>query len=182
MTPPAHLASGIIIFYLLKNKLKTKNLLIFALLGSMAPDIDGLFGKSINIHRYGPFHAPLCWLGLFILALFIIKKGNTKKLSLVFFTAVFVHLFLDWFSGRTAGIQIFYPFSKKISSLFPIQPEKGNLPVLPNKKHLQFWKFYTENKFLFLSEVILILSGIILFVKLLFAKRIEAGKTGSKNN
>jgi membrane-bound metal-dependent hydrolase YbcI (DUF457 family) len=171
MTPPAHIASGLIIFYFLKDRLKFKYVFLVSMAGSLIPDIDGFLGGQVNNHRYTVFHAPFVWLGLILfLGLFLFKSKKMRNYILVFALALFGHLFLDWFAGRTAGIQIFYPFSKKIYSFCSLEPEKGNIPILPNKEHLDFLKFYLENKFLLFTEILLILVGFFVFIKQIYGK------------
>ena len=171
MTPFAHLSAGYLVAQLSRKKvaglLSKRLIILLAILGAFAPDIDGFFGNKMNNHRYTPFHAPLFWFLIFVIGYIggiILKKPEIKTGILIFTISVFSHLFLDWISARTGGIRIFYPFSKKIYSLFHLKPEKGNITVLPNKKHLQFWLFYLENKFLIGVEVLVILAGLLVFI------------------
>lgn len=165
MTPLAHLASGYWVYKTAVGFSPGDTSLLLALGGAIAPDIDALFSTNLNVHRNTVFHAPLCWLVGLISIHFLSQILNISNLTLhsnIFFACVFIHLFLDWFSGRTAGIRILYPFSKKVYALFPIKPEKGNIPLIPTrKKHLLFWKYYLENKFLVTVELLLIVSPLI---------------------
>ncbi len=169
MTPFAHLASGYWVYKIATITPGTGSpiLLGLSLAGAMTSDIDGLFGKQMRDHRNTIFHAPSFWFLAFIsIRTFAFLAGNENLALYVnaFFSGVFIHLFLDWFSGRTTGIRIFYPFSKKVYALFPIHPERGNIPVFPNKEHFAFWKFYLENKFLVLTELLVTLSPIVLLI------------------
>ncbi|MDO8451746.1 MAG: metal-dependent hydrolase [bacterium] len=170
MTPFAHGASGYWVYKVVADTPSGGSPLLFALCiaGALVPDVDGLFGKQMKDHRNTIFHAPSFWVFLFVvIRMFVFLVGN-ESIALyanAFFSGVFIHIFLDWFSGRTSGIRIFYPFSRKIYALFPIHPERGNIPVLPNKDHLIFWKFYLENKFLVLTELLVILSPLVFLIK-----------------
>lgn len=169
MTSFAHLSSGYWVYKIASNApgVETSLLLSLSMAGALAPDIDGLFGKKMRDHRNTIFHAPSFWLLSFVTIRTFIFLGSNESLVVyvnAFFSGVFIHLFLDFFSGRTTGIRLFYPFSKKIYALFPIHPEKGNIPVLPNREHLSFWKFYFENKFLVLTELLVILSPLVFLI------------------
>lgn len=167
MTPLAHLSSGYLVYKLSEiniHELPNKAILGLAMAGAFAPDIDGFFGSKLNSHRYTVFHAPLFWIGLVTLTFLIGRLINSvviQKGVLVFAVGVFSHLFLDWVSARTCGIMLFYPFSKKPYSLFPLKPEMGNVPTFPEKSHLKFWKFYLENKFLIGAEASILFLGIL---------------------
>lgn len=172
MLTPSHIATGCILSEVFINKFnlpQTDNLLIttIAITSSLAPDIDGLFGLPIKDHHKTVFHTPVFWgLLVFILCLvgFFVKNPLLVILITVFGSGVFIHLFSDWFSGRTAGIMIFYPFSKKQYSLFLLKPEIGDVSIFPNKnnikKYYKFFKFYFKNKFLIFVEILIILIAI----------------------
>lgn len=169
MTPFAHLASGYWVYKIAADASRVDSplLLSLSMAGVLVPDIDGLFGKQMKDHRNTIFHAPSFWLLSFVTILAFTFLGRNESFLVyvnAFFSGVFIHLFLDWFSGRTTGVRIFYPFSKRIYALFPIHPEKGNIPVLPNKEHFNFWKFYLENKFLVLMELLVILSPLVFLI------------------
>ena len=171
MTPPTHLVSGYWIYKLSENICEQGGtpLLSVALLGSMAPDIDGLFGKQMNNHRNTVFHTPLFWSSLFVIlgiSAKLFEQSNLIPYLFAFSVGALTHLLLDWFSARTGGVRFFWPFSQKSYSLFATKPEKGNLPVLSNNKHLviRFCKFYLENKFLVISEVCIILSPLLVYL------------------
>jgi len=176
MLLPTHIATGYIlseIFIDNYNLLQTDKLLIttLTLAGSLAPDIDGLFGLQIKDHHKTVFHTPIFWsLLIFIMGFigFSIKNLLIVIFIIAFGIGVFFHLFLDWFSGRSAGIRIFYPFSKKQYSLFPLKPEKGNVPIFPNKKNIkkyrEFIRYYLKNKFLVITETLIILIAIFIWI------------------
>ncbi len=169
MTPIAHLSSGIWVYVLYASRFEyNRPLLVASLLGSMAPDIDGLFGKKMKDHRRTIFHTPILWLFLFLISYLVYILTNYA--GMIYFNAftfgALVHLFLDWISARTSGIMLFYPFSEKLYSLYPTNSEIGNVSVLPTKdtKYKQFWLFYLKNKKLLFIEIIVILSPLLLII------------------
>lgn len=173
MTFPAHLASGYLIYRAAASFGAEKNpeLLVLALLGSLAPDIDALFfGKRINNHRNTIFHTPFFWafICLATLLFFEILYPNLIVYPLVFFSGSLLHVFLDWASARTGGVRLLYPFSKKECSLFPLSPQHGDIPVLPNKEYKHeykhVWKFYFRNTLLLILEFSIILAASLLLL------------------
>jgi len=177
MLTPAHIATGYILSEVFINNFNLQgadNLLITTLTiaGSLAPDIDGLFGLQLKDHRKTVFHTPIFW-GLLILIIGLIGFSIKNVLIVVsvaaFGSGIFFHLFLDWFSGRTAGIRIFYPFSERQYSLFPLKPKKGAVSVFPNKKNIkeyrEFMKYYFKNKFLVFTEILIILVAIFIWIR-----------------
>ncbi len=167
MTPLAHISSGYLIYKLTAHPLGVNDptLLLISVIGANTPDIDSLFGNKMKDHRNTIFHSPLFWIFLYLLLFSTDILGTSHLHMLNLFTlGVLIHLSLDWVSARTSGIRLFYPFSKKLYSLFPTQPEKGDIPVFPNKKHKEFWRFYLENKLLILFELIIITSPLFLLI------------------
>lgn len=172
MTLPAHLAGGYLAIQLaseLKPELGLGNdtLYIFVgLIGAILPDLDGFFFKYLKDHHKSPLHAPLFYLVIFTLIYSLDKLFYLKNLELflvAFLLGIITHLFLDWFSGRTTGLRLFYPFKLKDYSLFPLDPEKGKVPIsiIPNKEYKGYLKFYIQNKFLFIVELLLILLALL---------------------
>jgi len=170
MTLPAHMAGGYLALRLankINPKLGLSTPLVFAIgLGAaLLPDIDAF--SSVYLKDHHSFtHAPLFWVLIFIslcLVGHILSSSFIKNIALVILIGSCVHLFLDWFSGRTAGLQIFYPFSFKQYSLFPLNPEKGKIPIsiIPSKDYL---KFYAENGFLLFVEISIIVGAVFHFV------------------
>lgn len=151
MTSFAHIASGYLIYKLSESSVQIHAdvpVLGLAIVGSLIPDIDGLFGNKLNNHRYTIFHAPLFWFSvvtlLYIVGVVLHSVVIQQGIG-VFGVGVFIHLLLDWMSARTCGIMLWFPFSKKIYSLFP------------GKKYASFWKFYCSNKSLITLEIGIIL-------------------------
>lgn len=144
------------------------------IIASTVSDLDGLFGKKINQHRNTIFHTPLFWLGIVLvlfLISFLVRSLILQSYIVAISLGIFSHLFLDWFSGRTIGIRLFYPFSKKMYSLFPLRPKLGDIPLIPNKKYrdqyIRFIRFYFNNVFLAISELMILA---ITFYVLIFRK------------
>lgn len=171
MLPIAHLSSGYLVYAAVSGTVEFDNPPLFgvALAGAMAPDIDGLFGAQMKDHKDTVFHAPLFWLGTFAIVYIAgqVLFPDFSSYLIAFFLSTFVHLFLDWMSARTTGVRIFYPFSKKKYSLFPFQPEKGDVPVLPDRQHFgawrEFWKFYFSKKLLVIIELLITVSPFIVY-------------------
>lgn len=168
MIIPAHLAGGYLALKL-ADKLQPEmgfynnEMMVIGILGAILPDIDSFRFKYIKDHHDSFTHLPLFWILAFILVfgLEILFKIQIINYTIALFLGIFSHLFLDWFSGRTTGIKIFYPFSGKAYSLFTINPDKGKIPIslLLNKENKDFLLFYWENKFLFFVEIGIIILG-----------------------
>lgn len=174
MILPAHISGGYLALNIV-NKiypnlgLSTNGLMVAGLVGSVLPDIDFVFFKYVKDHHNSWVHAPLFWIAIYLVIFtlgLIIKNQVIKDYSTALIIGILTHLFLDWFSGRTAGIRIFYPFSEQVFSLYPLNPKKGEVPtsIFPNKEYIEFFKFYAQNKFLLFSEIGLTITGIFLFV------------------
>lgn len=145
-----------------------------AIATSVLPDIDIFFGKKVNNHRNTIFHSPLFWLllaFLLFLVIFFKRNYNLGIYTIAGSFGVFSHIFLDWFSGRTIGIRIFYPFSKKMYSLFALNPQIGNIPIIPSKKYIHkyiHWiEYYFKNAFLVITELTIL---IIFFIVIIFKR------------
>lgn len=174
MILPTHISGGYLALNIV-NKinpnlgLSTNGLMIAGLVGSVLPDIDFVFFKYVKDHHNSWPHAPLFWIAIYLLIItlgFILKNQIIKGYSTALIIGILIHLSLDWFSGRTAGIRIFYPFSEQVFSLYPLNPQKGEVPtsIFPNKEYVEFFKFYAQNKFLLFSEIGLTISGLFLFI------------------
>ncbi len=174
MTLPAHIAGGYLALKI-ANRIdpnfgfEQNSLMLVGIMGALIPDVDYVFFKNIKDHHNGIPHSPLFWILMSsITCLFAFSTENILLMSYIiaFTIGVLVHLFLDWFSGRTAGIRVFYPFSKKVYSLYPLNPKKGEVStsLIPNKSHLEFFRFYAQNKFLLSVEILIMLIGFGLFI------------------
>ncbi len=182
MTLPAHISGGYLALNLVNKiapslELSSGGLMVAGLVGSVLPDVDFVFFKYVKDHHNSWPHVPLFWIAIYLVVFtlgFILKNQIIKGYSTALMIGVLTHLFLDWFSGRTAGIRIVYPFSEQVFSLYPLNPQKGEVPtsILPNKEYVEFFKFYAQNKFLLFSEIGLTISGLFLFIFNLLKSRI----------
>src|SRR3989344_1745006 len=166
MTALAHLSSGYTTYEILMRFTAQESGLVLgaAIAGAIIPDIDAFFGAAMKDHRNTVFHGPLFWLSV-CTAAFIVGQATFPAIKLhllAFLAGALVHLFLDWFSGRTSGVRIFYPFSRKNFSLFPLRPERGTVPTIPGKDSFKewvaFWRFYFSQRFLVIVELLVIAS------------------------
>lgn len=174
MMLPAHLSGGYIAVNLVDKLypglgIGSSGLLVTTMIGSVLPDVDFVFSKYIKDHHSTWPHSPLLWIAVYTLVFsigIIFKNQLVRNYSTALIIGIFIHLFLDWFNARTAGIRIFYPFSERLYSLFPVQPHKGEVPIFPflSKEYIEFFKFYSQNKFLLFSEIGVTVSGFILFI------------------
>ena len=122
----------------------TGPLIALAAIASIIPDTDGLFVKDMSKHHDGPLHAPDFWIvicGLTYIIGFPIHAG-------VIAAGVFFHILCDFITGRTFGIEIFYPISHRDFSLFEVDKERGHFnPSRPTKAELSsYLSFYVQNK------------------------------------
>ncbi|MCL4375116.1 metal-dependent hydrolase [Patescibacteria group bacterium] len=139
-----------------------------SIIGALLPDIDIFFGKKVNEHRNTIFHTPIFWIiVLILLKIYRFFNRSLTPYIIAIGLGVFSHLFLDWLSGRTTGIRLLYPASKKQYSLFPTDPKIGNVEILPNKRnkkrYLRWMVNYFNNRFLVGVEI-LIYFGVILIL------------------
>lgn len=167
MTLPAHVAGGYLALKVTTNivpglGLTEPEMLLVTILGSVLMDIDVFFYKEMRDHHNSLLHTPLFWVLIFILGYGIdwfTKNPSIKNITNALFISVFSHFLLDWFSARRSGIRIFYPFSQKMYSLFPLDQGKwgSSFRIFPKKEQVEF---YIKNKFLFLTEILLTLGAL----------------------
>ncbi len=141
------------------------SILIVGVMGGVIPDIDALFYKQVKNHHDSPLHIPLFWAAVF-LVLFAMNYAlgiSLQKYIIAVFVGVFSHFFLDWYGGRIAGVKFLYPFSQKRYSLFPLQFDKGSIP-LRDTLGREYNKFYASNKLLLISEITIVVAAITLFI------------------
>lgn len=141
---------------------------VIAFIFGIIPDIDVLTIKNFKDHHKSPTHWPIIWVSLLILT--IIFQNNLSQswfaILILFSSAVIVHICLDYISGRTAGVQLLFPFSKKEMSLYPLNKKKGSFSVKKvNKKLiLNYVSFYTKNKALIAFELLIVLAGLVALI------------------
>ena len=132
---------------------KKKWILVWVIAATI-PDIDGLWSDTVAGH-HSILHTPIFWI---VVCGIVWGIGNFRKIqglemgALILLAGTMLHLFTDWITSRTVGIQWLYPFSNTNYWIYPISPEKGNIPiwemVVP-----PYINFYFENKILFYGEV-----------------------------
>ena len=131
-----------------------KEWILVWIIAATIPDIDGLWSDTVAGH-HSILHTPIFWIVVCGIVWWI---GNFRKIqqletgALIVLAGTMLHLFTDWITSRTVGIQWLYPFSNTNYWIYPISPEKGNIPiwemVVP-----PYINFYFENKILFYGEV-----------------------------
>lgn len=104
-------------------------LIIWVVFCANLPDFDffiGITKGELNKYHQGYTHTLgfAAAIGIFsFLVLKIIKKKNALSISFLTFLVVFSHVLLDAFnydSRAPIGVMLFWPFSKRYISLFPI--------------------------------------------------------------
>lgn len=159
----SHIASGYLVGKVAKQDSKWILLLVFS---TVFPDIDGLWSNTVAGH-HSILHTPIFWIGFLAIGLGIGKVQNQQMLEKaigIIFIGAMLHLITDWLTARTVGIRWLYPFSETNYWIYPIQPEKGNIPiwdmVIP-----PYFPFYFENKILAYGEVAINLIALAVFGK-----------------
>ena len=137
-----------------KASVDKKEWILLWIIAATIPDIDGLWSDTVAGH-HSILHTPIFWIVVCGIVWWI---GNFRKIqqletgALIVLAGTMLHLFTDWITSRTVGIQWLYPFSNTNYWIYPISPEKGNIPiwemVVP-----PYINFYFENKILFYGEV-----------------------------
>lgn len=170
MFVPSHIASGYLLGKgVLSSIYKNKHVpyfLIMVTIGAVIPDVDGIFSDTVAGH-HSVLHTPILWIGFYTLAIIISKMFNRKNiqpLGLGVMLGAQLHLFTDWFTARTVGIQWLYPFSYKDFFLYPIQPEQGQVTAWEMVKD-PYFSFYLDNEFLLYTEIIICLSALIIAIR-----------------
>jgi len=170
MFVPSHIASGFLLGKgVLSSIYKNKHVPYFLLMvtiGAVIPDVDGIFSDTVAGH-HSVLHTPILWIGFYTLAIIMskmFKRKNIQPLGFGVMLGAQLHLFTDWFTARTVGIQWLYPFSHKDFFLYPIQPEQGQVTVWEMVKD-PYFSFYLENGFLLCTEIIICLSALIIAIR-----------------
>ena len=138
---------------------KSAIFIILSVVFSNLPDIDILWSKTLNEHHNSPLHAPLFWI--IISATMLIILPRLAFLTFLMITNVLFHLFSDYLTGRTAGIPLLFPFSKKEYSLKRLNKSKGNFHPINLKEYVKFNKYYLKDKLLVAIEGVVLVLGII---------------------
>lgn len=167
MFPFSHFFTGYLIGLFLTISglvdLSNTTVALFGIL-SLLPDADAIWHSKIKSHHNSLFHAPLFWIIISILILFV-----SKEMAIIIFFITLTHILTDFITGRTVGIAFLYPIKDKEYSLYPLNDETGSLnPVKPQKELLkQHLSFYIENKKLLIFEGLLTISGAISLIILI---------------
>lgn len=174
MTPFAHVAAGYLatqVAGLIRPDLSfnTPAMIIAGVVAGNFPDLDFLFVKDKFQHRNTVTHAPLFWAAI-IVFLFavsgVLKNDQVFSYVLVFSLGIFSHFFADWYAAReddAGGIRLFYPFSKKHYGLMPLKKKTFSIKNVMGMLSIDFLKYYMQNRFLFYSELLLIVTGLVIF-------------------
>jgi membrane-bound metal-dependent hydrolase YbcI (DUF457 family) len=123
----AHIPAGYLLAdAFVRRKRWPKILLWVGMIGGTFPDIDIIYARFVAPdffgHRHYLTHLPSVWLLLAAIALVAIILTNRRawlKTWAVFFSAVLLHIFLDWIVGR---VYLFAPFSWNAYGLLPEAP------------------------------------------------------------
>jgi len=165
MTTLAHVSVGYMTYLSIVNitGADPNGLMLVSLVGANAPDFDILSGKGLTKHRESWLHAPVFWIAAYLISIMLNRIIMFSYLYVhVFFINVFIHMVLDWFSGRAAGVRIFYPFSKKDYTLYKFKAELDKNGVVSKVSYLDMFKSYLENKLLVIVEWGLVFAGLAL--------------------
>jgi membrane-bound metal-dependent hydrolase YbcI (DUF457 family) len=124
----SHIASGYLAGKIAKDDSKW---IVLWMVAATIQDIDGLWSDTVAGH-HSILHTPIFWIAVCGIVWCI---GNFRKIqglemgAMIVLAATMLHLFTDWITARTVGIQWFYPFSDTNYWVYPIAPEKGNIPI-----------------------------------------------------
>lgn len=160
----SHLLSGFLVLRILIEinpdiYSKSIHFLLLSVFFANVPDIDILWSKTLNDHHVTYFHSLLFWSFIcFFLYLFL---PNFRYITILFYFQVVFHLFADLITGRTAGLAIFYPLSKKEYSLIKLNKKEGNFSPLDFSKYKKFWIDYLKNTKLVIFEGFVVILGIL---------------------
>ena len=165
----SHIASGYLAGILANQDRK---LIIWLIFATVLPDIDGLWSNTVAGH-HSILHTPIFWIILCGMGWGcgrVQSNDLIQKASVILFAGAMLHLTTDWVTSRTVGIQWFYPLSETNYWIYPIEPEKGNIPIwemiIP-----PYFPFYFENKVLAYGEVMLNILAISIFGISYFRKK-----------
>lgn len=120
----SHIASGYLAGKIAKDDSKW---IVLWMVAATIQDIDGLWSDTVAGH-HSILHTPIFWIAVCGIVWCI---GNFRKIqglemgAMIVLAATMLHLFTDWITARTVGIQWFYPFSDTNYWVYPISPEKG---------------------------------------------------------
>ncbi len=156
MLPPAHLLSGYAVLLTLTyvtDITVTPGILFAAGVLAVFPDVDMLWSDSIQGHHNSLLHVPLFWIG--VTTILLIAPVPTW-LAVLVGTETLFHLFTDYVAGRTTGVMLLYPIRSTNYSLFPVEPEHGELVLVDGIDAIRTYiSFYVENRIVIGFEVVM---------------------------
>lgn len=169
----SHILSSFLILYALASTSSSVEItpltLTLSVFFAVLPDLDFLFSKTMKDHHNTFLHAPLFWAAMLLIGINI--SQNTQNplvytIVLLLFVQTTTHLFFDFLTARTTGIQLLSPFSYKNFSLFTIVPEKGDFhPILARKdQYAEYFRHYFKNKKALTFEILVSAAGIIVLL------------------
>jgi len=159
----SHAAHGYVSAAVLQKRLEKSNYTLFlwlCMVFAVFPDIDGVFSATVAGH-HSILHTPIFWLIVSGIIWFGLKK---QIIAGSIFLGSMMHLFTDWITARTVGIQWLYPFSGQNFYVYDIYPEQGQIPVFEMIVN-PYWSFYLENKVLFGFELGLNFVALVFLIK-----------------
>jgi len=139
---------------------------VISIIISIIPDIDVVRASKLNQHHESTFHTPIFWLIISLTTGIMFSWG----LAILIFTAAIFHLFCDYITGRTVGVELMYPIRRKNFSLYPLKPVKGDFnPLRPDKEKLKkHLSNYLENKTQLLFELAVNFTGSIAMIAVIY--------------
>lgn len=177
MLPPGHMAAGYLVTKILISAThpaishhQINQLLLWGTLFAFLPDLDMFYSfkkaKGFTIqdnsieHRDYFTHAPLLWLSIGLIIIFLSQNTFIKYLGLIFWLSSWSHFILDSING---DIRWLYPFSQKSYSLSHIKSKPINHP----QKFFPYWSEYLKgyvinSQLTFLLEIILIFAALMI--------------------
>ena len=176
MTTFAHVGGGIVVAatvqqFVFKEEIAPSTILVGALLG-LLPDLDTIFAlvfgkwspgvQMLSHHRYLT-HTPVFYL--LISGILWITLG--WKWALTFLMVTWTHLLMDSWSTDD-GIMWLWPFQNRQYSIFPMNSHAGGI------FGMQFYARYIHTPRLILPEVIIVLAGAIMIIRLIVQRYLSA--------
>jgi hypothetical protein len=158
----------VLTLYMPNHYAKTSAFILLSAIFAIFPDLDILWSKSLKDHHDSAFHMPFFWatVTVLFLVLGLSVKWVDTYVVLLLFIQVFVHLTLDFITGRFAGLKLLAPFSDTWYSMFELKPRHGNFNVKNIDKNVlrRYINYYFKNKTLITFESSFIALGIIVLI------------------
>jgi len=152
-----HLPAGYVLTKKVQKNTKTGKYLLVGLIASILPDIDMLYFYLIdnrqNLHHSYWTHIPFYWLLIVAVTfaiIWLLKKKYYMIAAIIFFSNIFLHLFLDTIVG-------------KIEWLFPFTDNAYYMVDVPSVYH--FWVYNFIFHWTFLLEIAVLIWAVYIFIK-----------------